>query len=154
MQFSKFRYNKKTLKIIFLRNLFFKKPFQKKLFSPLEIDRWEMRESIRLARAVFSQPSFAPFCAGEMEPGPGYNTDAELDDFAARKGDSSYHPSCTCRMGDSSKGGQDGAVVDAKTMGVIGGFLFPKIVRVSLTFHFRHCRNIYPAKANGHGGHR
>ncbi len=85
-----------------------------------------MRESIRLARAVFSQPSFAPFCAGEMEPGPGFNTDAELDDFAARKGDSSYHPSCTCRMGDASEGGRDGAVVDAKTMGVIGGFLFPK----------------------------
>ncbi len=81
-----------------------------------------MRESIRLARAVFSQPSFAPFCAGEMEPGAEYNTDAELDDFAARKGDSSYHPSCTCRMGDASEGGRDGAVVDAKTMGVIGGF--------------------------------
>ncbi len=113
-----------------------KKPF-KKSFSPLEIDRWEMRESIRLARAVFSQPSFAPFCAGEMEPGAGFNTDAELDDFAARKGDSSYHPSCTCRMGDSSKGGRDGAVVDAKTMGVIGGCLFPMIVRVFFgTFHF------------------
>ncbi len=97
-----------------------------------------MRESIRLARAVFSQPSFAPFCAGEMEPGADFQSDAELDDFAARKGDSSYHPSCTCRMGDSSEGGRDGAVVDAKTMGVIGGFY------LCGTSHFlaitRHCR--------------
>ena len=29
-------------------------------------------------------------------------SDAELDAFVREKGDSAYHPSCTCKMGDKN----------------------------------------------------
>ena len=34
-----------------------------------EIDRWEMRESIKLSREIFSQKAFDEYCERETEPG-------------------------------------------------------------------------------------
>ncbi len=82
------------------------------------MDRWELRESIRLSRDIFAQPAFEPFRAGEMEPGPLAQTDQQLDEFARSKADSAYHPSCTCAMGDPSR--SESAVVDGSTMQVVG----------------------------------
>ena len=34
-----------------------------------EVDRWEMRESIKLSREIFSQKAFDEYCERETEPG-------------------------------------------------------------------------------------
>ena len=78
-----------------------------------EIDRWEMRESIKLSREIFSQKAFEEFCSGETEPGSDADTDEKLDQFVKDKSDSAYHPSCTCKMGDTTN--DPLAVVDAST---------------------------------------
>ena len=93
-----------------------------------EIDRWEMRESVKLSRELFAQKAFDEFRDIELEPGIEANTDEAIDAFVREKSDSAYHPSCTCRMGDPSKNdtvvGHDGKVV--------GKFRF--IVHTSLPF--------------------
>ena len=80
-----------------------------------EIDRWEMRESVKLSRELFAQKAFDEFRDVELEPGNHAQTDAEIDAFVRDKSDSAYHPSCTCRMGDPANNdtvvGPDGKVV-------------------------------------------
>ena len=83
----------------------------------LEIDRWEMRESIRLSREIFAQKACNEYRDGETEPGEDAITDTQLDAFVKEKADSAYHPSCTCKMGDPDKDPM--AVVDSNTK-VIG----------------------------------
>ena len=82
-----------------------------------EIDRWEMRESIKLSREIFAQKAFDEYRDGETEPGEDITTDAQLDAFVKEKADSAYHPSCTCKMGDPQVDPM--AVVDSTTK-VIG----------------------------------
>lgn len=82
-----------------------------------ETDRWEMRESIKLSREIFAQKAFDEYRDGETEPGEDAVTDEQLDEFAKNNGDSAYHPSCTCKMGDPTKDPM--AVVDSDTK-VIG----------------------------------
>lgn len=81
-----------------------------------EIDRWEARQSIKLARELFAQKAFDPYRGGEIQPGPGVQTDEEIDEFVRAAGDSAYHPSCTCKMGEET---DPMAVVNNKTQ-VIG----------------------------------
>ena len=99
-----------------------------------EIDRWELRESIRLSRDIFAQPAFAPFRAGEMEPGASVRTDEQLDAFARAKADSAYHPSCTCAMGDP---GKEGTVVDSSSMQVVGGWKEFLLLRSTCAKNYR-----------------
>ncbi len=35
----------------------------------------------------------------ELQPGEAVQTDDQIDAFVARKVESAYHPSCTCRIG-------------------------------------------------------
>lgn len=85
-----------------------------------EQDRREMRASIRLSREIFAQPAFTEQFAGvERAPGEEMQTDAQLDEFSRAFGDSAYHPSCTCRMGDNP----DGHVIsdeDRRRLGHVG----------------------------------
>ena len=94
-----------------------------------EIDRWEMRESIKLSREIFAQEAFEEYCEGETEPGQDADTDEKLDQFAKDKSDSAYHPSCTCKMGDTSK--DPLAVVDSSTR-VAGKSLTPFFTQMLL----------------------
>ena len=57
-----------------------------------------MRQCVKLTREIFSQPAFDPYRGEELAPGPEINTDEEIDEFVRRKGDSAYHPSCTCKV--------------------------------------------------------
>ena len=47
-----------------------------------EIDRWELRESVKLSREVFSQKAFDEFRDVEILPGPNTQTDEEIDEYA------------------------------------------------------------------------
>ena len=87
-----------------------------------------MRQSIRLAREVLQQTAFDPFRDGELQPGSDHVTDEQLDDVVRKTADSAYHPSCTCKMGDSA---DNDTVVDSTTMKVVGKdinqlFMLPK----------------------------
>ena len=59
-----------------------------------------MRESVKLAREIFAQKAFEEFRDIELQPGESHVTDEQIDEFVRKNCDSSYHPSCTCRMGD------------------------------------------------------
>ncbi len=79
-------------------------------------DREEMRACVRLTREIFAQPAFAPYRGREIQPGPGVQTDEQIDEFVRRHVESAYHPSCSCRMGSRD---DPRAVVDPETR-VIG----------------------------------
>ncbi len=78
-------------------------------------DRREWVEAIRTARHILGQPAFAEFNDGEISPGPGVQSDAEILDWVAHDGETAYHPSCTCKMGVDGM-----AVVDPQSMKVHG----------------------------------
>jgi len=63
-------------------------------------DDWEeMRACVRLTREIFEQPAFKPWRGREIQPGADVTSDEAIDAFIARKVESAYHPSCTCKMG-------------------------------------------------------
>ena len=76
-----------------------------------EGDRQEMRAGVRLTREIFAQPAFDRWRGLELAPGPDARTDAEIDAFIRAKGESAYHPSCTCAMGPDT---DNMAVVDGE----------------------------------------
>jgi len=101
-----------------------------------EQDRWEMRQCVKLMREIFQQPAFDKFRGPELAPGPDVQTDAQIDAFVREKSDSAYHPSCTCKMGDSS---DNMAVVDSETkiiglenIRVIDASIMPSVVTGNL----------------------
>src|SRR5271167_4953732 len=91
-------------------------PFDKPriLFNYLsEPDDWtEMRACVRLTREIFAQPAFDRYRGREIQPGAEVQTDDQIDEFIRAKVESAYHPSCSCKMGDSN---DPKAVVDPET---------------------------------------
>jgi choline dehydrogenase len=98
---------------------------------------WEdFRACIRLTREVFGQEAFKPYVKSEIQPGPGLETDAQLDDFLREHVESAYHPCGTARMGRAS---DPMAVVDpeCRVIGVEGlrvadSSVFPQITNGNL----------------------
>jgi choline dehydrogenase len=98
---------------------------------------WEdFRACIRLTREIFGQEAFRPFLKEELQPGPQYQTDAELDEFLREHVESAYHPCGTCRMGRAS---DPLAVVDpeCRVIGVEGlrvadSSIFPQVTNGNL----------------------
>ncbi len=98
---------------------------------------WEdFRSCIRLTREIFGQEAMKPFVKSEIQPGPGHETDAQLDDFLRQHVESAYHPCGTCRMGRAS---DPMAVVDPETrvIGVEGlrvadSSIFPQVTNGNL----------------------
>lgn len=78
-------------------------------------DRREWVEAVHCARNILEQPAFDDFSGGEISPGPSVQSDAEILDWVARDGETAYHPSCTCKMGQGPM-----AVVDPNNMKVYG----------------------------------
>jgi choline dehydrogenase len=70
-----------------------------------------------VARQILGQPAFEPYDSGEVSPGPGVETEAQILDWVARDAETALHPSCTARMGSDVDAG---AVVDPTTMRVHG----------------------------------
>jgi choline dehydrogenase len=95
-------------------------------------DDWdEFRRAIRLTREILRQPAFAPYADGEIQPGPGAETDADIDAFVREHAESAYHPCGTCRMGRAD---DPMAVVDpeCRVIGVEGlrvadSSIFPQV---------------------------
>ena len=56
-------------------------------------------EGVRISREIFSQPSLQKYVAAIRYPDDGVRTRKDLEDYARRYGRTSYHPTCTCKMG-------------------------------------------------------
>jgi len=78
-----------------------------------------LRRGVRLARKLSQQPAFKSFLGTEVFPGPGIQTDAELDNYIKETVHTANALVGTCRMG---KPGEPGTVCDAhlNVLGVHG----------------------------------
>jgi choline dehydrogenase len=72
-----------------------------------ESDRRAIIGGLRFVRQIFNAPSLRPYIGEEKLPGIRAQTDDELLDYAKRNGNTVYHASCTCMMGQHAM-----AVVD------------------------------------------
>lgn len=97
-----------------------------------EEDRRVMRQSMKMMRDVIGQNALKPYRGREMSPGEDVKTDAQIDEFIRKNGETIYHPVGTVRMGTDSAAPLDGElrvrgvaglrVVDASVMPtLIGG---------------------------------
>ena len=100
-----------------------------------------MRESVKLAREILAQPAFEEFCDYEIKPGIDVQSDEAIDEFVRENSETEYHPSCSCRMGDSN---QNDTVVgfDGK---VVGKILF----YILFSIHTIYSRNNMRQKCGG-----
>jgi choline dehydrogenase-like flavoprotein len=72
-------------------------------------DRQRMVHAVQLCRRIFGTPAFSKYRAHEYLPGPGIETDAEVESFVRSNTVTVHHPVGTCQMGSGSD-----AVVDSK----------------------------------------
>jgi len=99
-----------------------------------EQDRREFRDAVKLTREIFAQKAFEPYRGPEINPGAHVKSDADIDAFVRERGDSAYHPSCTCKMGTD-----DMAVVDPQArvhglegLRVVDASIMPSVVSGNL----------------------
>ncbi len=78
-------------------------------FLSSEADRALIRKGVRLVREIGNQKAIRPFIAAEVAPGPGKDSDAEIDAHIRRTAATAHHPLGTCKMGIDS---DPDAVVD------------------------------------------
>jgi choline dehydrogenase len=74
-----------------------------------ESDRRAIVGGLRFARRLYATPALQRFVREETLPGAQIQTDDELLDYARRTGNTCYHASCTCMMGQHAM-----AVVDSE----------------------------------------
>ena len=111
-------------------------PFDHPLIDPnylaTEEDRRAMREGVKISREIAAQDAFSAFRGDEFMPGPGVQSDDEIDAFVRETGETIYHPVGTVSMGIHDTDPLDGElrvrgveglrVVDASVMPtLIGG---------------------------------
>ncbi|CAK8690528.1 unnamed protein product [Clavelina lepadiformis] len=101
-----------------------------------EIDRWELRQCVKLTREIFQQKAFDQFRAGELLPGDEVQTDEEIDAHVRAKADTAYHPSCTCKMGSvddpMSVVDSEAKVIGMDNLRVVDASIMPSIVSGNL----------------------
>ena len=64
-----------------------------------ESDRRAIVGGLRFARRIFNAPALQPYVGAEKLPGTQAQSDDELLDYAKRNGNTVYHATCTCMMG-------------------------------------------------------
>jgi choline dehydrogenase-like flavoprotein len=74
-----------------------------------ETDQRTIVAGLKLCRRILDTPQMQGFVETEFQPGPAVETDAQLLDYARRRGGTVYHPTSTCKMGNDPL-----AVVDAE----------------------------------------
>lgn len=56
-------------------------------------------EGVRISKEVFGQPALQKFIRRQHLPGDDVKTQKDFEDYARQYGRTSYHPTCTCKMG-------------------------------------------------------
>jgi len=102
--------------------------------DPEGADLAEMRDGVKITRAIAMQPAFDRYRGRTIAPDDSVRTDAEIDAFLRANVGTSHHPSCSCRMGVDAD-----AVVDASTrvngvegLHVVDASIMPLIVTANL----------------------
>ena len=94
----------------------------------------EMREGIKIAQDIFHQKPFDEFRGKEISPGDKIESEEDLNEFIRNKGDTAYHPSCTCKMGkdDLSVVDEELKVYGIENLRVVDASIMPKIITGNL----------------------
>ncbi len=99
-----------------------------------EEDLVQMRESVKIANTILSQPSLQSYLGEQIRPGDDCNTKEKLDEVIRSTSDTAYHPSCTNKMGYDKY-----SVVDEKTrvhglrnLRIVDASIMPDIVSGNL----------------------
>ncbi len=97
-------------------------------------DRKEWIEAIKKTREIFSQTAFDEFRGAELAPGDAVQNDDAIIDFVRQKGESAYHPSCTCRMGSDELAVTDNClkVHGINNLHIVDASVMPQIVNGNL----------------------
>jgi choline dehydrogenase len=78
-------------------------PLDKPLLHPnylgVDADLERLVRAVEIAREVFATRAFSGWLEGELLPGPGARTDAELREFVRARADSYHHHAGSCKMG-------------------------------------------------------
>jgi choline dehydrogenase-like flavoprotein len=95
-----------------------------------EYDRKMMLECVTLARKIFSQQAFDPYCGDEVFPGADVQSEEAIMAFIRKRAETIYHPIGTCKMGTD-----DLAVVDPQlnvhglqSLSVVDASIMPTLV--------------------------
>ncbi len=86
-------------------------------FLAAKADLATLRRGVAAAREILSRPPLARYGKGEIQPGPGVRTDADLAGWIRATAVTAHHPAGSCRMGIDG-----GAVLDPelRVRGVAG----------------------------------
>ena len=103
-------------------------------YMQTEHDLSEMREGIKIAREIFNQKSFDEFRGDEISPGSHAENKEDLNQFIKNKGDTAYHPSCTCKMGNDNTSvvDQDLKVYGIENLRIVDASIMPNIITGNL----------------------
>ena len=103
-------------------------------YMTTEGDRQEMRDAVRLTREILAQPAFDALRGPELSPGTAVQSGDAIDAFIRQRGESAYHPSCTCAMGTGAMAVVDGAgrVRGIEGLRVVDASIMPSIVSGNL----------------------
>jgi choline dehydrogenase len=103
-------------------------------YMQTEHDLNEMREGIKIARDIFRQKPFDAYRGKEIAPGDNLETVEGLNNFIRSKGDTAYHPSCTCKMGNDEMAvvDQDLKVYGIENLRIVDASIMPNIVSGNL----------------------
>jgi len=107
-----------------------------------EQEKKDWIDAIRCSRKIIGAKAFDDLRGEELAPGANIQTDEEILDFVGREGESAYHPSCTCKMGEDSMsvvdsqlrvhGVQNLRVVDASVMpSITNGNIYAPVLMVA-----------------------
>jgi choline dehydrogenase len=101
-----------------------------------ELDQRTVVAGMRLARRLLATAPLAPYYASEDFPGPAVQSDDEFLAAARQRGQTTFHPACTCRMGPSS---DPLAVVDdelrvhgLEALRVVDASIMPRMISANL----------------------
>jgi choline dehydrogenase len=112
------------------------KVYPRVLFNYLSTqqERKDWIEAVRCTRQIAGQTAFDQVRGEEIAPGDTVQSEEEILEFVAREGESAYHPSCTCKMGNDAM-----AVVDeglkvhgVENLRVVDASIMPSITNGNL----------------------
>jgi choline dehydrogenase len=101
-----------------------------------ELDRRIVVAGMKLARRLLKSDPLKPYYDYEDFPGPDVQTDEEFLQAATKRGTTTFHPGCTCRMGPADA---SWAVVDdqlrvhgLESLRVIDASIMPRMISANL----------------------
>ncbi|HLI99225.1 MAG TPA: GMC family oxidoreductase N-terminal domain-containing protein [Bradyrhizobium sp.] len=114
----------------------FTQPIIQTNYLTAELDRRVIVAGMKLARRLLKSEPLSPYYDHEDFPGPDVRTDEEFLAAATKRGTTTFHPGCTCRMGPADA---PWAVVDDQLrvhglegLRVIDASIMPRMISANL----------------------